>query len=996
MEKNRNTLLRYSILFLLLLGLSACQNEPAQVETIQSMGAHPGSKILGNGTFCFSASGIPRDEDERPGIQTLYVNDYTRNFVKSIRLELKGLRKQERRVSASAPYFAETTRWEAGPVNAVTRLYALPDPKMKVIVWEGRLVNTSRRKISFRIEPVFDFARPSAADFGRAQVQFLVDEWIFTAGFTDARNSDVEDGRFSRPVSLSPSEVHNFALLIVLSENQPEGLQTWDTLAVKDLRKYARKGWDAWLAEGYEPHFSSGKDSLRYRSNLVSVKALNLNGAVPADITGQFVTNGLPQLYPRDAFMTARMFLETGHVSELKQILDFWVSVPFKSTGEWYARYDAFGRATDGGSGARYDVPEWDSNGYYTTLIYETFLRHRIWLGDFKLLKDLLTFIELRIGSDGLVREGGIVEWPGILPSTNMNLAAAFKQASFMAKWRNEKQLARQWLSIAEQMDQGLASLFDSKDKTYKDIRQNAFSWNTSALFGWIWGYEDHLRLQLSTEYWWNQCRKTENGIQYFDGEGYGDDLFGFTTGALAQYYAAQHLSERYMMLKKWFDQNSNVYGLIPERVHYPADEEKISEASPLTWCSAEYVMVLLEGSRHLILSDDIQATEMWAADLCQNSISAQIPFKDTLSRKECLEYLKDGSFWLNNFARQKEKIESLFASATLKRSGIALAMDPYPLALISANSFDIPFRLSMKTPAERIRVNARYETRDWRIRTPRVKEGGIHTVRVNPHIPLPVTDHFGYFLLEWHFFFQDISVPVRFPVHYKILAPYKVTLKDSLVTGDPVFHLLNRSRAPVQILWPVDTLMLSQTFPPDFDSDFTISLSDSGMVRGSLELTAVFGNDENTEKFTWIPCREMDITKGWEFSREQLVNQCFKLRRDDSLWVSIQIPAFWEEAGYPGLDGTYWYRRVFSLPDSIRTKRIWLDLGAVDDEDETYINCDKVGHTAGWNLPRRYQIAPGKSRILWNLNNYIQVKVTDYGNGGGIHKGPVRFMIEK
>jgi hypothetical protein len=32
----------------------------------------------------------------------------------------------------------------------------------------------------------------------------------------------------------------------------------------------------------------------------------------------------------------------------------------------------------------------------------------------------------------------------------------------------------------------------------------------------------------------------------------------------------------------------------------------------------------------------------------------------------------------------------------------------------------------------------------------------------------------------------------------------------------------------------------------------------------------------------------------------------------------------------------------------------------------------------------------------VWNLKNTLLVKVTDYGNGGGIYKGPVRLLIEK
>lgn len=978
------------------LGFMACDKESIDLENVEFLGPYPGSKILGNGTFCLSASGLPRDTLALPGIQTLYLKDYTRNFVNSIRLDLKGVQGPQWLASSSDPFFAEATQWKAGSLQYVTRLYALPDPNIMAFVWEGEIVNTGHRKISFYLEPIFDFSRPSTADYGETKVQYFVDEFILTVGFTNPQKNDIEKGYFSRSITLAPSERHKFSLLVTISENQLQGLHVWDTLAVKDLRSFAQAGWEAWLAEGEEPSFVSREDSLRFRANLVSVKALTLNGAVPADITGQFVTNGLPQLYPRDAFMTARMFLETGHLSEVRQILCFWENVPYKETGEWFARYDAFGSPTEGGSGARYDVPEWDSNGYYTTLVYDAFLRHHIWIGDFQRIQELLNFVELRLSSDGLLYEGGIVEWEGFLPSTNMSLAAAFKQAAFMATWRNEKNLSSRWLTIAKSIDKGLERLFDPIDKTYKDLRHNTYAWNTSALFGWIWGYEDHQHLQLSTEYWWNHCRKMENGIQYFDSEGYGDDLFGFTTAAMAQYYAAHHRSDRYLPLKTWLDANTNIYGLMPERIYYPSQDGKISEASPLTWCSAEYVMALLEGSRHLMLSEDIQQTEKLASSLCQNVLSAQIPLKDSLSREACVHFLKDPSFWQNNFCRDKETIEALLGSASLKRAGISVNMGSYPLTLLNDTPFDIPFRISLTQPVSRIHVVSKYATPDWLIETPSVNEKGKYTVRVIPSLSLPVSDHFGYFLVEWNFYVEDLCVPILFPIHYHILSPYKIFLKDSLVVNNPVFFGLNRSDSPIYLWWDEDSLSQTLTLLPGFEDEFVIPFPDTANWIDSLHLHILYHNEEYVESFTWIPCWEIDLSEGWEFNPIQQVNQCYKLEYQDSFWNAIPVPAFWEDVGFPTLNGTYWYRKVFSLPHTFHNHRIWLDFGGIDDEDETFINCDRVGTTAGWTLYRRYQISPGKAWILWNKNNFIHVKVTDLGDKGGIYKGPVRFLIEK
>jgi len=124
-------------------------------------------------------------------------------------------------------------------------------------------------------------------------------------------------------------------------------------------------------------------------------KVANLNGRIPADITGQFVTNGMPQLYPRDAMMCARVLLLTGHTEEARQVIEFWArpEVPMKTPGEWYARYDAHGNGVDAGSGARFDEPEWDANGYYIYLLNEYHRSKRVWLADARLFYELADFL---------------------------------------------------------------------------------------------------------------------------------------------------------------------------------------------------------------------------------------------------------------------------------------------------------------------------------------------------------------------------------------------------------------------------------------------------------------------------------------------------------------------------------------------------------------------------------------------------------------------------
>src|SRR5260221_10828190 len=58
------------------------------------------------------------------------------------------------------------------------------------------------------------------------------------------------------------------------------------------------------------------------------------------------------------------------------------------------------------------------------------------------------------------------------------------------------------------------------------------------------------------------------------------------------------------------------------------------------------------------------------------------------------------------------------------------------------------------------------------------------------------------------------------------------------------------------------------------------------------------------------------------------------------------------------------------------------LELGKLDDEDETYLNGVRVGATSGWSAYRRYAVPPDALR--WGAENTLAVRVTDGGGPGG------------
>jgi GH15 family glucan-1,4-alpha-glucosidase len=160
--------------------------------------------------------------------------------------------------------------------------------------------------------------------------------------------------------------------------------------------------------------------------------------------------------------------------------------------------------------------------------------------------------------------------------------------------------------------------MFDSQRATYADVRfaggkgpggrsfddvgpEALYLWDTSANFGFLWGYPDHHQLRSSNAFYAANCVNGNGGMQYFDApdpglSAYGHDLFFFTTAAAAQYQARCGDPARARMHIDWMLANANVYGLMPERIFLSGSG--CSQASPLSWCCAEFAAALLEYAR--------------------------------------------------------------------------------------------------------------------------------------------------------------------------------------------------------------------------------------------------------------------------------------------------------------------------------------------------------------------------------------------------------------
>ena len=103
----------------------------------------------------------------------------------------------------------------------------------------------------------------------------------------------------------------------------------------------------------------------------------------------------------------------------------------------------------------------------------------------------------------------------------------------------------------------------------------------------------------------------------------------------------------------------------------------------------------------------------------------------------------------------------------------------------------------------------------------------------------------------------------------------------------------------------------------------------------------------------------------------------------DDSQWKSMELPGLWEEKVLPEFDGVVWYRKSITISKDDVGKEATLELGTIDDEDETFVNGVSIGSTHAYNEKRNYKISAG---TLKEGKNVIAVKVTDTGGGGGMY----------
>ncbi len=596
-----------------------------------------GNAILGNGNLCvvYSDDARIKARTNYSGLQHFYFSDYTVDYIASSSFVLydeKGnplTEKAKADVVDLKNFF--TTRTQSFYKNGTQQeTNCFVHQKDAVVLTNTVTGKSVKQRFSLLLRKKFISDRTTSLVSLTKEKNTAIAVWSNNVSLaiasTDKNQTVAVDDSL---IVISGNANDKTEIIIAAGVSAEKAKQVLhQLLSGKNLFASAEKYWTAWMSNGKLPKFKKKtKEQQRYldfyKQTLYAVKSACLNGQIPADMTGQFVTNNMPQLYPRDAMMSARVFLKTGHYDEAKSIIQFWANkkIPKKSKGEFFARYDAYAKAVDAGSGARYDEPEWDANAFFIQLTKWYHQEKKEWLADKNFLYELADFLVSKIDHWGLLYEGGMVEWTGYLPLTNMECAAALTTASEIAKNFDDNKNAEKYSLVAQLITKSLSCMFDSTRNTLAAIRftgikandgrsldekkgEALFLWDGTTHFAFLWGFPNSDLIKKSVQF--TETHKTilNGGLQYFEASdnawlsAYGGDAFFFTTAALAQYYSLNNQTSKAKKHIDWMINNANIYGLMPERIYL--NESDCADASPLTWCNAEFALAVLVWSENL------------------------------------------------------------------------------------------------------------------------------------------------------------------------------------------------------------------------------------------------------------------------------------------------------------------------------------------------------------------------------------------------------------
>lgn len=102
--------------------------------------------------------------------------------------------------------------------------------------------------------------------------------------------------------------------------------------------------------------------------------------------------------------------------------------------------------------------------------------------------------------------------------------------------------------------------------------------------------------------------------------------------------------------------------------------------------------------------------------------------------------------------------------------------------------------------------------------------------------------------------------------------------------------------------------------------------------------------------------------------------------------WKPVKLPNLIEVTQNEQMDGAVWFRRTVDIPAEWAGKSLVIELGTIDDFDDTYFNGRRLGGVDNsreywYAVPRRYVVPPA---LISSEANSISVRVFDQSGTGG------------
>lgn len=110
--------------------------------------------------------------------------------------------------------------------------------------------------------------------------------------------------------------------------------------------------------------------------------------------------------------------------------------------------------------------------------------------------------------------------------------------------------------------------------------------------------------------------------------------------------------------------------------------------------------------------------------------------------------------------------------------------------------------------------------------------------------------------------------------------------------------------------------------------------------------------------------------------------------------WPQMDLPQAWEQGAALLVDGVVWFKKDFSLQESQSASTIDLSLGILDDQEEVFINGNKlIAEHQDFRSIRHYSLPDS---LLQPGENTLSVRISDFGYMGGFVGHPDDLFLHQ